>query len=537
MSGEENLDPNAGSESGSDTGSGSKKNFGDSVRDKKESLTERSNGKKEAKQNEAKSDPLNAAKGKGEKAADFGAEKAGAMGAGAKGLASRVGAGAGGAVDKVASADNAAGKTVRAAQKAAEIAKNVSAAAKNIAGAAKGFVAAVVNPATWIALAVVIVVALIVLSTMTAIQVYGKNDSIENCSSNGSVSKVDWPEDGTAEERGAAMMSWLMSNKFEKNGGKALSKEQAAAIAGNFAAESGIDPKVTEGHTMDGASNEAVDAWTKGGPRGLGFAQWTWNPGRAGGLIDLAKSMKMSWYEPEVQFTMIQKEIDGGYGDPLVSAGFFQSGKSIEDLSMIFHDQYEKSADTPVMKARRAEMGKKIAAGSSGGGGYSSAGGDNCRQGGSTVGAECFAVPNKTGLCYPMDPSLYNWVLNTYGGHPFEAKDIPGPDGTPVHAILSGTVVVSEGFGNFTGCPVSTKDAIWPQWTVVIELDEPTNGATTVRYTHFKEASPLKVGSKVKAGDFIGMLGTSGCSTGPHLHIEFTLGSGVDPRSILGTSF
>ena len=37
---------------------------------------------------------------------------------------------------------------------------------------------------------------------------------------------------------------------------------------------------------------------------------------------------------------------------------------------------------------------------------------------------------------------------------------------------------------------------------------------------HMKEKSPLKVGSKIKAGDLIGNMGSTGNSTGPHLHIE-----------------
>ena len=37
---------------------------------------------------------------------------------------------------------------------------------------------------------------------------------------------------------------------------------------------------------------------------------------------------------------------------------------------------------------------------------------------------------------------------------------------------------------------------------------------------HMKEKSPLKVGSKIKAGDLVGTMGSTGNSAGPHLHIE-----------------
>lgn len=152
------------------------------------------------------------------------------------------------------------------------------------------------------------------------------------------------------------MMSWLMAKPFKDNGGKPLTRAQAAAITGNIQAESGFGFNATEGHKMDGASNEAVDAWTKTGPRGLGVVQWTWNPGRAGNLIALARSLGKQWYEPEVQFQMILNEMDGGYGARLARAGFFSTDRGPGELAIIFHDIYEGSADTASMKQRRAQF-------------------------------------------------------------------------------------------------------------------------------------------------------------------------------------
>ena len=51
---------------------------------------------------------------------------------------------------------------------------------------------------------------------------------------------------------------------------------------------------------------------------------------------------------------------------------------------------------------------------------------------------------------------------------------------------------------------------------VVITTDE----GMSILMAHMKEKSALKVGAKIKAGDIVGTMGSTGNSTGPHLHIE-----------------
>jgi len=58
------------------------------------------------------------------------------------------------------------------------------------------------------------------------------------------------------------------------------------------------------------------------------------------------------------------------------------------------------------------------------------------------------------------------------------------------------------------------------------------NGFTT-RYAHCKQAL-VHVGDRVAKGQEIALIGTSGRSTGPHLHIEVLRdGVAVNPRSFL----
>jgi len=416
-------------------------------------------------------------------------------------------------LNKVAEGDGVAGKAARGvqtAQRAAQMAHAVAETAKSIAVSAKGLVVALGNPYSLIAIAVVLVLTFIALSVVTGVQVYGKNDSVDNCTANGSVSTVTVPTDATVEQNRDSMMGWLMQNNFKSNGNKPLTKEQAAAVAGNFAAESGFGFDVTEGHTMDGASNEQVDAWTKGGARGLGMAQWTFNPGRAGTLISLAKSMGKNWYDPEVQFQMILNEMDGAYGPRLASAGFFASGGQPGPLAIIFHDIYEGSADTPSMKERRAQMAEDAFANGKAGG-YSPAGGDNCQQGGAAGNGDwVYPVEMRNGE--PL-----NWVTR-FGSQDHEAGalDINGvgnggaPTDWPVYAASDG-VVLSIGDSN---CSPLT---IWHEKDKVASV-----------YLHMN-SKVVKTGDTVEAGQHIGGIGTKGCgSTGNHLHF------GIRPNNDFG---
>jgi murein DD-endopeptidase MepM/ murein hydrolase activator NlpD len=98
-----------------------------------------------------------------------------------------------------------------------------------------------------------------------------------------------------------------------------------------------------------------------------------------------------------------------------------------------------------------------------------------------------------------------------------EGVDIAAPAGTAINAASSGTVIFSGTLGGFGN-------------TVVLEH---ADGGRTL-YAH---ASQLLVrpGEAVQAGQTIGRVGTTGRSTGPHLHFETLVsGQSVDPRSLVG---
>ena len=95
--------------------------------------------------------------------------------------------------------------------------------------------------------------------------------------------------------------------------------------------------------------------------------------------------------------------------------------------------------------------------------------------------------------------------------------DYAAPVGTPVWASASGRVVeagMKHGSGN----------------TVVIAH---SNGLTTRYYHLSKFARGLRAGQQVRQKDVIGFVGTTGLSTGPHLHFSVTRnGAFVDPSKL-----
>jgi murein DD-endopeptidase MepM/ murein hydrolase activator NlpD len=106
-------------------------------------------------------------------------------------------------------------------------------------------------------------------------------------------------------------------------------------------------------------------------------------------------------------------------------------------------------------------------------------------------------------------------ILGTVRIH--KGVDWAAPTGTPISAAFDGEIVF-QGNGGGYGNLVRISHA---------------NGRET-RYAHMSRfAANTSVGTAVKAGDIIGYIGTTGLSTGPHLHFELYQNSqAIDP---LGT--
>src|SRR6187551_19325 len=107
-----------------------------------------------------------------------------------------------------------------------------------------------------------------------------------------------------------------------------------------------------------------------------------------------------------------------------------------------------------------------------------------------------------------------------HGGAAMHAGlDFRGPVGAPIHAAAKGKVTF-----------VGTKSG----YGKVVEISH-GNGMMT-RYAHMS-AWRARVGQQVAAGDVIGLIGSTGRSTGPHLHFEVRIyDRAVNPRPFLETA-
>ncbi|WP_417496400.1 murein hydrolase activator EnvC family protein [Maricaulis sp.] len=98
--------------------------------------------------------------------------------------------------------------------------------------------------------------------------------------------------------------------------------------------------------------------------------------------------------------------------------------------------------------------------------------------------------------------------------------DLAAPYGTPVMAAGDGEVVFS-GWG-YHG---STR------WGLLVAIDH-GEGWTSL-YAHLSEAM-VEPGERVRGGETIGQIGTSGNATGPHVHLELRHdGVPVDPTGLI----
>jgi murein DD-endopeptidase MepM/ murein hydrolase activator NlpD len=123
---------------------------------------------------------------------------------------------------------------------------------------------------------------------------------------------------------------------------------------------------------------------------------------------------------------------------------------------------------------------------------------------------------------WPVEGTLesgFGGRRNPFGGSSLEnheGQDIEAEMGTPVVATASGTVTIAcaqNGYGN------------------VVYIDH-GNGITT-RYGHLSRIEAT-VGQRISRGELLGRVGSTGRSTGPHLHYEVRINNvPVNPRLYL----
>lgn len=114
--------------------------------------------------------------------------------------------------------------------------------------------------------------------------------------------------------------------------------------------------------------------------------------------------------------------------------------------------------------------------------------------------------------------SNFGWRIDPFTGHSalHTGLDFPAEPGTPIYAAAGGVVVAQE---------------FHPQYGNMIEVDHGNDLIT--RYAHSSRVN-VKKGDLIKRGQKIAEVGTTGRSTGPHLHFEVLVqGVPQDPQKFL----
>lgn len=132
-----------------------------------------------------------------------------------------------------------------------------------------------------------------------------------------------------------------------------------------------------------------------------------------------------------------------------------------------------------------------------------------------SAGTPAAGTPTASGFVWPVQ----GVITSGFGlrwGRMHEGVDIAAPTGTTIVAAAAGTVVIagwSGGYGNL----------------VVVDH----GGGLATAYAH-QSAISVGVGQWVEQGQAVGAVGSTGHSTGPHLHLEVRIGGApVDPLGYL----
>lgn len=147
----------------------------------------------------------------------------------------------------------------------------------------------------------------------------------------------------------------------------------------------------------------------------------------------------------------------------------------------------------------------------------SNGGGSSTGGGGNSGGGSSNPVVDPSGNWYWPLPGYY-YISSVFGGryHPITGvwethtgTDIPAPGGTPIQCAKDGvvTTVRPESYGSSYG-----------NYCIVYH----GNGYATL-YAHMQSTPNVTEGQSVSAGDVIGYVGTTGSSSGNHLHFELRI--------------
>ncbi|MBX9705205.1 MAG: M23 family metallopeptidase [Gammaproteobacteria bacterium] len=130
-------------------------------------------------------------------------------------------------------------------------------------------------------------------------------------------------------------------------------------------------------------------------------------------------------------------------------------------------------------------------------------------------------LPNSSPINAAFNSSSYGWRIDPFNGNKafHEGLDFSAAEGTPIYAAAGGIVTTAERT---------------PDYGNIVKVDHGSGLET--RYAHASKLM-VKVGDRVEKGQVVALVGSTGRSTGAHLHYEIRLnGNALDPRKYLKAS-
>ena len=136
-----------------------------------------------------------------------------------------------------------------------------------------------------------------------------------------------------------------------------------------------------------------------------------------------------------------------------------------------------------------------------------------------------YQLPYSTGASFPVSQGFHGKY--SHNGGDCYSIDFKMPEGTPIHASREGVVVGIKDDSNVGG---SDKKFEWDANYILVRHSDGTLG----HYVHLQKGGvKVKLGEQVTTGQFIGLSGNTGHSTGPHLHFAvFKAESGKQRETI-----
>lgn len=267
--------------------------------------------------------------------------------------------------------------------------------------------------------------------------------------------------------------------------GGGWAREQAAGIVANLQAESQIDPNAFNPRG-GGQGAYGIAQWR--GPRQTKFEELYGKPLRGSSLRE--------------QLAYVNWELTSGSSLERRAGSNLRQARSVEEATEIFYRQFERPGEDDRSGGKRIANARALMIPQ-----------ETPVQASELTGGELLnplpGVPVRSGFGMRDHPVL--------GGRRFHSGiDFAVKQGTPVKAAHDGTITRAENFGSYGNTVDITR----------------RDGLMT-RYAHLSTIV-VRNGVSVSAGQHIGNVGSTGRSTGPHLHFEVRLNNKpTNPASYL----